>query len=106
MEGEKFDQEKPDWSLLPVQPIEDTVKVLTFGAKKYSRDNWKRVPNAGDRYYAAAMRHLIAWRKGEKLDEETGLSHLSHCICCLIFLHELENSVITQEEIKYAMHKV
>jgi len=85
-QGTKFDSEKPRWSLLPWTEVEDVVHVLTAGAKKYSPDNWKHVPEARDRYFSAAMRHLTAWYGGEKKDPETGRSHLSHAICCLLFL--------------------
>lgn len=42
----------------------EVVKVLEFGVRKYSRDNWQLVPNAVIRYRAAARRHLdaIMWR--------------------------------------------
>jgi hypothetical protein len=65
---------------------EDIVKVLTLGSLKYSRDNWMRVPDLENRYFDALMRHLIAYRKGESLDKETNLPHLSHAACCLLFL--------------------
>lgn len=84
--GMKFDGGKLDWALLPVEPIEETIKVLMFGAKKYDRDNWKFVDNHKVRYYNAAMRHLTAWQKGEEVDAETGISHLAHAMCCITFL--------------------
>ena len=83
--GIKHDKEKDRWDLLPIQPIIYVVKVLTFGAKKYAPDNWKNVTPYKDRYYAAAMRHITAWRSGKLLDKETNLPHLAHAICCLIF---------------------
>jgi len=82
----KKDKGKLRWDLLPLKPIEQVVRVLTKGAKKYSDNNWKTVPNFNERYYAAAMRHLTRWRMGYKKDKESGLSHLAHVICCLIFL--------------------
>ena len=84
MEGIKFDHDKPDWTLLDLDIIEDVVKVLTYGAKKYDRDNWHKVDK--NRYFAAAMRHITDYQRGEKADPETGLSHLAHAQCCLIFL--------------------
>ena len=39
--GIKFDDNKPDYSLIPPNALEDVVKVLTIGAKKYDRHNWK-----------------------------------------------------------------
>ena len=88
--GMKFDTGKLDYTLLPWDGVEEIVKVLEFGAQKYTRDNWKHVENAEVRYTAAAFRHLIAYNNGEKTDPETGLSHLAHASCCLLFLLALE----------------
>lgn len=88
--GRKFDSDKPDYTLLPWDAVEQVVRVLDFGAKKYARDNWKHVPNAKQRYAAAAFRHMAAHAKGERLDPETGISHLAHAGCCILFLLALE----------------
>lgn len=85
-EGVKFDSEKLRWSLLPRGTMEEVLKVLEHGAKKYAPDNWKHVPNLETRYYDAAMRHIDAYWQGEYLDEESGEAHLAHAICCLLFL--------------------
>lgn len=83
--GIKYDVNKPDWALLPLGPVEDIVKVLTYGAKKYTPDNWKHVEPR--RYQSALFRHLVAWFwNREWLDKESGLPHLAHAGCCLIFL--------------------
>lgn len=82
--GIKFDNEKIDWTMLPFESLREVVKVLEFGAKKYERDNWKYV-EPKERYIMAAFRHLIAYAMGEKTDSETGLNHLAHCCCCLLF---------------------
>jgi hypothetical protein len=86
--GIKFDDgpEKLRWDLLPWEEVEQVVKVLTLGASKYADHNWKFVPENRSRYFAAAMRHLVAWFKGEKLDKESGLNHLAHALCCVLFL--------------------
>lgn len=85
-EGVKYDTEKPRWDLLPMDEAEDVVRVLTYGAKKYSPDNWQRVPGARCRYIAAAFRHLVARARGEIMDSESGFPHTAHAICCLLFL--------------------
>jgi len=82
----KYDKDKPRWDLLPMEQLEDVVDVLTSGAKKYADDNWKTVKPMRPRYFAAFMRHVIAWWNGEIKDSETGKSHLAHAICCLLFL--------------------
>lgn len=76
---------KPLWHLIPLEPIEDIVRVMMFGAKKYTQDNWKLV-RPRIRYYDALMRHMKAWLEGEKNDPESGLPHLAHAGCCLLFL--------------------
>jgi hypothetical protein len=85
-EGLKFDEAKNRWDLLPIDCVEDVVKILSFGAKKYGKENWKELDDFEDRYYAALMRHIVEWRKGNTIDEESGLSHLSHAMCNLVFL--------------------
>ena len=90
--GRKDDQGKLQYGLLPPKALQETVDVLTFGAKKYGPDNWKWVPDAQTRYFDALQRHLWAWKQGQQLDEESGKSHLAHAACCLMFLQELEAS--------------
>ena len=91
MKGVKYDEEKPRFDLLPMAEVEGVVRVLTLGSQKYYDDNWKKVENGRQCYYAAAMRHLSVWKQGELLDQETGESHLSHAMCCLLFLAWLDN---------------
>ena len=86
--GIKHDQEKLRYELLPVAPLQEIVAVLTDGARKYSDNNWQYVEPFEDRYYAAALRHITEWRKGEAMDSESGRHHLAHAACCLIFLME------------------
>ena len=83
--GRKDDQGKLRWDLLPFEAIELIVQVLTDGATTYGDDNWKRVPNAKNRYFAAMMRHIVAYKKGERFDE-SGRSHLAHAASNLMFL--------------------
>jgi hypothetical protein len=85
-QGVKYDEDKLQWSLLPFRALKEVVAVLGFGAKKYAPDNWQRVPDASTRYVDAAFRHLTDWQLKERLDGETGKSHLAHAICCLLFL--------------------
>lgn len=59
--------------------------VLGFGAEKYAADNWRKGME-WRRLYGAALRHLMAWERGEDLDPESGLPHLAHAGCCILFL--------------------
>jgi len=85
----KFDGDKVRYDLVPPKPIEDLAKVLTFGARKYKPGNWRDCQDLG-RYEAALLRHIQAYRMGEKLDPETQLPHLAHAMCNLVFLMELD----------------
>ena len=85
-EGRKDDGGKLRYDLLPWKQVEEIVKVMSFGAKKYAPDNWKLVKDSRSRYFAAACRHLFAWWTGEKNDPESGLNHLAHVGCCVLFL--------------------
>ncbi|MEW5250590.1 dATP/dGTP diphosphohydrolase domain-containing protein [Microbulbifer sp. 2201CG32-9] len=88
--GQKHDEGKPRWELLPWNGMEEVVQVLTYGAEKYAPDNWRQVPNYQSRYTAAALRHISAYMRGEEQDQETGRHHLAHATCCLLFLLELD----------------
>jgi len=80
---------KPRWELLPLDVIEEAVKVLTVGAQKYAPDSWQGVNP--ERYAGALMRHFAAWRKGSKIDEDLAnrgcrVSHMACVLCNAIFL--------------------
>ena len=90
--GRKFDGGKLQYGLLPPLALRETVKVLTFGAEKYEPDNWRRVPDGPRRYFDAAQRHLWAYKEGEVNDPETGVSHLAHALCCIMFILDLDEA--------------
>lgn len=89
-QGRKYDSGKLRWDLLPIEEVEQIVAVMSMGSVKYGDNNWQQLDNGIERYYAALMRHLVAWRKGEDTDKESGLSHLAHCATNIIFLMYLE----------------
>lgn len=84
-DGIKHDGGKRRFSLLPWAQVSAVVDVLEFGARKYAVDNWQKVPDASARYADAAMRHVVARLDGERTDPESGLPHLAHACCCLLF---------------------
>jgi hypothetical protein len=67
--------------------LEGVARVLTFGAAKYTEGNWKIQPGlGGQRTLAAALRHIVAFtEKGEACDGETGLLHVDHAVCEVLF---------------------
>lgn len=71
--------------------IEWLGRIRTYGVQKYKNpDNWKKVPK--DQYVGAAMRHFEKYRKGEYLDDESGMPHLAHTMCNLMFLLDMEDN--------------
>lgn len=88
--GVKLDTGKNRLELIPVELLESVGRILTFGAEKYTPNGWKTVPNGKERYYGALLRHLVAWKKGEIVDPESGLPHLDHMACNIAFLIYLE----------------
>lgn len=86
-EGQKFDQGKLQYDLIPFECLDELAKILTYGAVKYGKPSgWQYVEHMEDRYFAALLRHLSAYRQGEKRDAESGHLHLSHALCNIVFL--------------------
>lgn len=86
--GIKFDTEKTRLDLLSAVWIEGVGKVLTYGARKYAAHNWRNGIERS-RLLGAALRHIFSYLNGEDRDPETGLLHLYHASCCLMFASEL-----------------
>jgi hypothetical protein len=90
-EAVKHDSDKPPMNLLSREALEQTAMVMAFGKEKYAAHNW-RGGFAWSRPLSAAMRHLMAFNDGEDKDPESGLSHLAHAACCIMFLLEFEKT--------------
>ena len=90
--GNKNDEGKLRYDLLPSKELEKIVKVLTFGAEKYGAGNWQLVESARERYTAGLMRHLEKYRQGEEIDAESGLEHLAHLATNAMFLMWFEEN--------------
>lgn len=86
-QGTKHDQGKVRLELIPSDALEEIGKVLTFGAEKYNANNWRQGFNH-TRLFGAILRHLHAWNRGEDIDPESGIAHLAHAGCGLMFLLE------------------
>lgn len=87
----KFDDGKLPLHLLSTEAMNQTAAVLAFGAQKYAEHNWRK-GFAWSRPLSAAMRHITAFNNGEDRDPESGLSHLAHAACCIMFLLEFEKT--------------
>ena len=77
--GTKFDDGKNRLDLIAPEIIEELGLVYSYGTGKYEDRNWEKGMSWG-RIFGAAMRHLWAFWKGEDMDPESGLNHLSHAL--------------------------
>lgn len=90
-QGVKHDQGKEPLALLSTVWLLGVARVMGFGAVKYAAHNWRQGLQRS-RLVSAAMRHILAYNEGEDKDPETGLSHLDHASCCLMFAREMHET--------------
>lgn len=83
----KNDSEKIRLDLIPQAGINGMGRAFTFGATKYSPDNWAQGGFEWRRLVGAAMRHITAFNSGEDNDPESGLCHIDHALACLAMLN-------------------
>ena len=85
----KADKGKLELSLVNTQLVKAVAEVRMYGTEKYGNsENWRKVEPK--RYVDALYRHLLAYIEGNEVDEESGLSHLSHMACNISFLLDEE----------------
>ena len=83
--GQRDDDGKPRHDLIAPEMLDGVAAVLACGVKKYGERDWEKGLLWGNTL-ASTMRHLIAWMQREELDEESGLPHLDHAACNIMFL--------------------
>lgn len=64
--------------LIPTVAMTAESAALKQGAEKYGLDNWRESGVNAMTYVGAMLRHLTAWRDGEDVDPDSGISHLGH----------------------------
>lgn len=81
-------------------------EVLTKSRAKYEHFNWQKPTNFSTPY-ESLMRHLMAFQKGEEIDQETGCHHLLHAATNIMFLHyhAINNSGIDDRGFKKVLTK-
>ena len=80
----RYNEGKPQWSLVDFDSLIPLVRVLESGKAKYELDNWKKNMPL-DEIMNSAMRHITALSDGELLDKESGLEHAGHAMANLMF---------------------
>ena len=81
----KFDKWKPRVDLINPDFILEIWNILEFWTEKYKENSWQWVST--NKHYAAALRHLLKWKKWEKNDEESWFTHIAHAVTNLMFIY-------------------
>ena len=85
----KQDKDKIRLELVPMEILNAIGRVRTYAREKYpDTQSWRTVEK--ERHVGSLLRHLVAYRQGEDVDQESGLKHLEHLACNLAFILELE----------------
>jgi len=92
----KADMGKPMLSLIEPHFVTSLGDILTFGAQKYSIDNWKLCTDK-QRYKDALLRHTYAYLSGEILDPESGIEHTACMAFNTMALQWFDNNLKGQE---------
>lgn len=88
--ADRFNEGKLKWSLVNYQALHPMIKVLMFGAKKYSPENWKKGLDKKE-ILESMMRHLEALMDGQESDSESGISHIGHIQANSMFYNYFTN---------------
>ena len=83
--GNRFNEGKPKWSLVPQSALIPMVRVLEYGVKKYAPYNWAKGLSIKETC-ESLKRHLDSFMEGEDNDLESGISHIGHIQCNAMFL--------------------
>ena len=98
--GSMDDPKKPPLTLVSKTFIWMVARILGFGAKKYARGNWMRGMMFSE-VLDGILRHLTAWNDGEDNDPESGMSHLAHAACGLMFLLEFTEGKRREQYLRF-----
>lgn len=79
---------KAPWSVIPLVVLFELGLAMLEGARKYGRHNYRKAGVRASVYFDAVQRHMAAWWEGEDIDADSGLSHVTKAIACLVVLRD------------------
>lgn len=79
---------KVPFSTIPALVVAEIGLALLEGARKYGRHNYRAIGVRASVYYDACLRHIMSWWEGEDTDPDSGLSHITKAIACLVVLRD------------------
>ena len=93
----KADGGKVRFGLVPAWAQEQVARVFTYGAQKYSAQNWRK-GTSWSRYIDALERHWSDWKQRKEMDAESGLHHLAHLVANAMILLELQRAGVGEDD--------
>jgi Domain of unknown function (DUF5664) len=98
MPGIRENGGKPPVNLIMSKALLEVAKVAEFGAKKYSPHNYRKGMKWS--FFIDAMcRHTIKYCVGERIDEESKLSHLAHIAWNALAILEFETESLGDDDL-------
>lgn len=93
MDAKRYNKNKPQLSYLFDAPdaIIGFCQVMTAGTLKYGRDNWKK-GQPTNQMLDSLLRHILALKKGNLVDDESGLLHVDHIVANAMMLSQYEHN--------------
>lgn len=92
----RYNEGKPKWGLVDFKSLIPLVRVLEYGAEKYSPNNWKKGLNNIE-ILESLCRHLFCLLSGEINDKESGLEHIGHIMAnAMFFSYQQKQSLQSQ----------
>ena len=85
----KHDADKVRLDLIEPEFITGLGQALTYGIHEYGEDDWKNLEDGIRRFYAAAFRHTVAIRRGERFDPDSKIPHVYFATANLMFIDYL-----------------
>ena len=79
---------KVPFSTISAPAMAELGLAMMEGARKYGRHNYRVAGVRASVYYDACMRHLTDFWEGEDIDPDSGLSHISKAMGCLMVLRD------------------
>jgi hypothetical protein len=94
----RFNEGKPQWTLMDSDAMLPMINVLGYGCLKYDRDNWKKACPKRLSLMDSLQRHALKIIAGESIDPESGLPHIGHLMCNAMFYSYWEQKTNGQFE--------
>ena len=87
----RYDAGKSRYDLIPPEALDAIATLYTYGANKYAERNWEK-GMSWSRCFGSLMRHAWAFWRGENVDPESGLHHMTHAAwnCIALFTYSVK----------------